>query len=179
MHKRKYKVFAANPIVDRTENSEISKLESMLHIGDKAPVFDGEFYPGKNKFELSEYIGKNIIIVDFWYTHCPPCIKAIPALNELQKEYRDQGLKIFGVNSVDNRARSLEYLNKFISKREFSYDIVMIESEVDLDYKIKQYPTLYMIDKEGEIALVEIGFNEEKFEKLKEKVDALIQNNNN
>jgi thiol-disulfide isomerase/thioredoxin len=177
LHKLQEQIIADNPIEDRIENSALSKLESMLHIGDKAPVFDGGFYSDNNNFELSEYIGKNIIIVDFWYTHCPPCIKAIPALNELQKEYKNQGLIIFGVNSVDNRERSLEYLNKFISKREFSYDIVMIEPEVDLKYKIKQYPTLYVIDKEGNIAFVELGFDEEKLEKLKEKVEELIKNN--
>ena len=175
LRERQKKVIADNPVEDRTENSELSMLESMLHRGVSAPIFKGKFYSDNRKFELSEYIGKNIIIVDFWYTHCPPCVKAMPSLIELYNENKDAGLKIFGVNSVDNQAHSLSNLDKFLSKRKVSYDIIMIEPEVDLKYKIKQYPTLYIIDKEGKIAFVEIGYNTEKFEKLKEKVKELLQ----
>ena len=178
LRERQEKVFAENPIEDRDAGSETSKLENMLHIGDDAPVFEGEFYGGNNKFVLSEYIGKNVIIVDFWYTHCPPCVQAIPSLIELYNENKDAGLKIFGLNSVDNQSHSLAYLDKFLLKREISYDIIMTKPSVDLRYKIKGYPTLYIIDKEGKIAFVEIGFDKEKFEKLKEKVAELLQNNN-
>jgi peroxiredoxin len=176
LHIRQEKILAENPLENRTENSELSKLESMLHIGNGAPVFEGKLYTNNMKFELSKYIGKNIIIVDFWYTHCPPCVKAIPSLTKLYKEYEHAGLKIFGLNSVDNQTHSLAYLDKFLSKREINYDVIMIQPEVDLIYKIKQYPTLYVIDKEGKIAFVELGYNEEKFEKLKEKVAELLQN---
>jgi hypothetical protein len=41
-------------------------------------------------------------------------------------------------------------------------------------YKIRRYPTLYVIDKEGNIALSEVGFNEEKFNRLKEKIEELL-----
>jgi len=157
LHQRQDKVLTENPIENRAGNSELEMLEGMLHTGDKAPLFDGEFYTGKDKFNLSEYMGKNIIIIDFWYTHCPPCVKAIPALSDLYKEYKESGLKIFGVNSVDNQEHSFHYLHKFLSKREISYDIIMIRPEVDLKYKIARYPTLYIIDKKGEIAYAELG----------------------
>ena len=42
-------------------------------------------------------------------------------------------------------------------------------------YKINGYPSMYIIDKEGKIAFVEIGFNEEKFSKLKEKIEELTK----
>ena len=174
LHLRQDKVLAENPLEDRVENSEIEMLEDMLHAGDEAPLFEGEFYTGKDKFTLSDYIGKNIIIVDFWYTHCPPCVKAIPALSGLYREYEASGLKIFGLNSVDNQEHSLDYLHKFLSRREISYDIVMIRPEVDLKYKITRYPTLYVIDKEGKIAYAEVGYSKEKLEKLKEKVEDLL-----
>ena len=98
-------------------------------------------------------------------------------ITALYMEYKDAGLKIFGVNSVDNRPHSLNYLHKFISKREIGYDIIMTKPEVDLMYKIKQYPTMYIIDKAGKIALVELGYNEEKFENLKEKIEELLKIN--
>jgi len=175
LHKRQDKVLLENPIEDREASSETSKLESMLHLGDKAPLFEGTFYSEEETFKLEDYIGEHIIIVDFWYTHCPPCVRAIPSLMNLYEENKDKGLKIFGLNSVDNQPRSLKNLDKFLSKRTINYDIIMIESEVDINYKIKQYPTLYIIDKNGEIAFVEVGYTKEKFEHLKAKVEALLK----
>jgi len=176
LQKRQAEVIAANPIDEKTANSELSKLESMLHIGENAPIVEGAFYTDNSDFNLSDYIGKNIIIIDFWYTHCPPCVKSMPSLVELHQEYKDKGLKIFGVNSVDNQPHSLDNLDRFLSKRDISYDIVMIKPEVDLMYKIKSYPTMYVIDLNGKVSLVEIGFNDEKFEALKKKIAALTQN---
>ena len=176
LKEREKEVFAANPIDDDRSNSELSSLERMLHIGDVAPLFEGKFYMEEADFQLADYVGKNVIIVDFWYTHCPPCVKAIPALSDLQKEYGDKGLKIFGLNSVDNQPRSLDNLNKFLQKREMSYDVIMTQPAVDIMYKINGYPSMYIIDKEGEIAFVEIGYDAEKFEVLKQKVEELLEN---
>lgn len=174
LKKRQQKVFLQNPIEKKKDNQNLSMLEGMLHLGDKAPIFEGKFYESDDNFALADYIGENIIIVDFWYTHCPPCVKAIPALSELQEEYGDKGLKIFGLNSVDNQAHSLDYLNKFLSKREISYNIIMTQAKVDIMYKIKGYPTIYLIDKNGEIAHIELGFKQEKFEELKDKTIELL-----
>jgi thiol-disulfide isomerase/thioredoxin len=166
-------VFADNP-VEEGNDSETARLESMLHIGDDAPLFDGLHYGTQKSFKLSDFIGENVIIVDFWYTHCPPCVRAMPALSELNDEFKDKGLKIFGLNSVDNQPNLLPNLDKFLQKRKVSYDIIMTQSTVDLMYKIKGYPTMYVVDKTGKIAYVEIGFDEEKFADLKAKVEELL-----
>ena len=41
-------------------------------------------------------------------------------------------------------------------------------------YKINGYPTMYVVDSDGKIAYVEIGFSEEGFSKLVEKVEELL-----
>ncbi|MCD6596697.1 MAG: TlpA family protein disulfide reductase [Bacteroidales bacterium] len=175
LKERQKKVLLENPVERDGNNSEVSRLESMLHIGDKAPLFDGNYYSTGENFKLADYIGKNIIIVDFWYTHCPPCVKAMPALSDLNAKYKDQGLKIFGFNSVDNQPRSLDNLDKFLGKRDLSYDVILIKPSVDISYKINGYPTMYVIDKEGKIAFVEVGFDEGKFSSLTEKIEGLLR----
>ena len=167
-------VLTENPVEDKGTNSELSRMERMLHIGDAAPMFKGKFYKTDETFKLDDYIGKNVIIVDFWYTHCPPCVRAMPYLSELNTTFKDKGLKIFGLNSVDNQEHSLKNLSKFLKKRQTSYDIIMTQPAVDIMYKINGYPTMYIIDKKGNIAFVEVGFDEDKFEKLKEKVEELL-----
>ncbi len=169
------KILAENPIEDEGENSEVVRMEKMLHVGDKAPVFTGMFYATGKEFNLADYIGKKIIIVDFWYTHCPPCVRAMPALSKLYTKYKDSGLIVFGLNSVDNQPRSLKNLKTFLGKRQISYDIILTKPAVDIMYKINGYPTMYIINKKGEIAYVEIGFDKEKLARLTRKVEALTQ----
>lgn len=173
LKERQKQVLADNP-VEEGSDSETARFESMLHIGDMAPIFDGSYYGTQKSFNLDDYIGKNVIIVDFWYTHCPPCVRAMPALSDLFNTYKDKGLKIFGLNSVDNQPHSLPNLDKFLAKRKISYPVIMTQSTVDLMYKIKAYPTMYVVDKSGKIAYVEVGFNEEKFDALKMKVEELL-----
>ena len=169
------KILTENPIQSEGTISELTRLEKMLHIGDKAPLFAGNYYPEGEEFKLENYIGKNVIIVDFWYTHCPPCVKAMPALSELYIKYKDKGLKIFGINSVDNQPHSMDKLDAFLGRRDISYDIILTKSSADLSYKISGYPTMYIIDKDGNIAFIEVGFDEEKFKILTDKIEELCR----
>ncbi len=168
------KLLKQNPIGTKESNNIADRMKSMLQKGDKAPVFEGVYYGTNQAFNLEDYLGKNIIIIDFWYTHCPPCIKAMPAISSLAKKYKDDGLLVFGLNSVDNQKRSKGYLEKFLKKRKLNYDIVLINPEVDIKYKVNGYPTMYIIDMDGKIAFAELGYNEESFGKLKAEVKKML-----
>lgn len=176
LKERQKKVLSENPVEPEGSDSELSRIERMLHIGDDAPLFEGKYYGSGEAFKLEDHIGKSVIIVDFWYTHCPPCVQAMPALSELYTQYKDKGLIIFGLNSVDNQPRSLDNLNKFLAKRQLSYDVIMTQPAVDINYKISGYPTMYVVDKEGRISFVEIGYDKEKFKEFKEYIEELLAN---
>ncbi|WP_420427332.1 TlpA family protein disulfide reductase [Algiphilus sp.] len=44
---------------------------------------------------LSDYRGQ-VVVMNFWATWCPPCIEEIPMLIEVQRERRDDGLRMLG-----------------------------------------------------------------------------------
>ena len=174
LKERQEKVLSENSVEPEGSDSEVARIERMLHIGDDAPLFEGNYYGTGEAFNLEDHIGKDVIVVDFWYTHCPPCVKAMPALSEFYTQHKDQGLKIFGLNSVDNQPRSLDNLNHFLAKRKLSYDVIMTQPAVDIDYKISGYPTMYVVDKKCKVSFVEIGYDEEKFKAFKEHVESLL-----
>jgi thiol-disulfide isomerase/thioredoxin len=46
---------------------------------------------------ISEWHGK-ILIINFWATWCPPCLKEIPEFIQLQTEYSGQNVQFIGMN---------------------------------------------------------------------------------
>ena len=55
---------------------------------------------------LDDYLGKNVVLVDFWATWCKPCKRELPALQELYEEYKDQGLVVVGFYHPKPRGRA-------------------------------------------------------------------------
>jgi thiol-disulfide isomerase/thioredoxin len=48
---------------------------------------------------LADLKGK-VVVVDFWATWCPWCIRSFPAIRELLRDYREQGLEFLGVTAT-------------------------------------------------------------------------------
>jgi thiol-disulfide isomerase/thioredoxin len=42
--------------------------------------------------------GKNVYVVEFWATWCPPCRKSIPHLTDLQKQFKDKAVVVIGIS---------------------------------------------------------------------------------
>src|SRR6185369_6693545 len=41
-------------------------------------------------------------ILDFWYSSCYPCIKSIPIVRHIADVYQAKGVKVYGVNMIDD-----------------------------------------------------------------------------
>ena len=64
--------------------------------------------------KLTDLRGK-IIVLDFWGTFCPPCLKQVPQLVALNKKYKDKGLEIVGL-SMDDKQTDQKLVNDFIKQ---------------------------------------------------------------
>ena len=129
-----------------------------------APDFTVTTIDGK-KVALSDLRGK-VVILDFWATWCPPCKKEIPGFVELKKKYAKR-LEIVGI-SVD---RGIEPVKEFYRKNKMNYPVAMATKEIlesyNAIYRLQYIPTTFIIDKEGYIHDVKIGFiSKDEFEKL-------------
>src|ERR687893_223477 len=66
-----------------------------------APAFSLTSMDGK-KFELASLRGK-VVVINFWFTGCPPCIEEMPKLNELVEKFKDKDV-VFIAPTWDNEA---------------------------------------------------------------------------
>lgn len=81
-----------------------------LDLGDQTPAIAVDAWITGTPADPVKTDGKTFYLVEVWSTTCPPCVRTIPMLNELQKRYADQGLKIVSFTSdpVDEVKKFLE-----------------------------------------------------------------------
>jgi thiol-disulfide isomerase/thioredoxin len=152
----------------------VPRKEKKLADGEVAPQFTCIHFPDTTSNSmLSDYRGK-IVILDFWYIGCYWCIKAFPALEEISKKYADKDVVVLGINSVDRFATSKK-LSDFFKHNPITYSILLADHGVDNAYHVNGYPSMYIIDKTGKIADVEVGYDPELKNILSAKLDKLLK----
>lgn len=139
-----------------------------LQSGDAmAPDFTFKNAEGK-EVSLSDFRGKWVII-DFWGTWCPWCIKGFPELKEAYAKYAPQ-LEIVGVACNDEYDAWLNGLKKYDLPWVNFYNPEPKGGKLLEDYGVEGFPTKAIVNPEGKIVNITTGHNPEFFNILKEKI---------
>ena len=109
---------------------------------------------------VADFRGK-VVLLEVWFTGCPPCMQEAPTLASLDRELSARGLVIVGAN--DDRALGLDYDDSvrqhYVQEHHISYPIVNWTKESDQAYGgIAIFPTLFLIDRKGVVRNHWIGY---------------------
>ncbi len=114
----------------------------------------------------SEWLGKKVVILNFWATWCPPCIREIPEFIKLQEKYGKRGLQFIGI-AIDNQ----KAVQRFVDEMGMNYPILLGDQEainlsIRLGNKMAGLPFTVIIDRNGQIVSRKIGqISEQQVEK--------------
>lgn len=149
------------------DNTASAQPDRAITVADRvaAPDFTLNDINGK-PLSLSELKGKWVIL-DFWGSWCPWCIKGFPALKEAYKQY-DGKVEVLGIDCGDTE----EVWKEAVKKHELPWLQVYNPKSSDLTqkYGIQGFPTKFIIDPEGKVANVTVGEDPAFFDVLKSLV---------
>lgn len=121
-------------------------------VGKQAPRIDIQnwIYP---KIQVADWQTKEvpkdlkgkIIVLDFWFTHCAPCVASIPELNHLAKQFPEV---VFLSVTFDKPDEIDRFLNKMVMYYPVGSDP---EQKTIKAYGVSGFPETFLIDKNGVI----------------------------
>ena len=133
-------------------------VKSAADVGATAQDFTARDTDG-NTFRLSDHIGKEVVLIDFWATWCQPCLAEMPHLEKMQTEYKSKGLLVVAV-SMDG-PESIADVPAFAKRNQMNFPVLLDEdsSIASIYNPRKSAPLSAIIDKQGRIAAVREGYN--------------------
>ena len=121
-------------------------------VGQKFTDFEMADIKGKTH-KLSEFVGngKNIVLLDFWASWCPPCRRDMPNLVDTYKEFKGKGFEIVGI-SLDSKKEAWE---KGIKDLNITWtqlsDLKGWKNDGAALYGVNSIPHTILVDKDGTI----------------------------
>lgn len=138
-------------------NQELEQKQQALQTGDvEAPNFTLKDLDGKD-VSLSDFRGKWVIL-DFWGSWCPWCIKGFPELKDIYKEYSDN-LTIIGIDCNESEADWRTGVEKYSLPWVNVYNPA--GTTLLSDYGVQGFPTKVIISPDGVIKNITVGHNPE------------------
>ena len=108
---------------------------------------------------LSDYLGKEVVLLDFWATYCEPCLGEMPHLEAMYEENKAKGFVIIAL-AMDGPETVAE-VPSFVARNGLTFPVALDEdSHVASVYNPKSSaPLSVLIDRRGNVVRVREGYN--------------------
>lgn len=141
-----------------------SNNKPTIQVGQTLDNFGGITSCGAN-FQLQQNTA-SLILLDFWYKGCYPCIKAVPTINALHQKYQQAGLLVLGINHSD----ALHTIQDYETYKGIDY-CTLPSKDLVKRLGINGFPTFILLDQKGNILEIVEGYSTN----LEKELEALIQ----
>jgi peroxiredoxin len=127
-----------------------------------APRLDGQEAPDfalkaldESNLRLTEFRGQ-VVLLNFWASWCGACRQAMPAFNDIYEKYQRAGLVMLSINLDDDPQRA----KKMAHSLGVRFPVLLDERKsVSRLYQVETMPLTVLIDREGVIRFVHVGYN--------------------
>jgi len=132
----------------------------VLRVEHEAPDFSlPEFVSGK-PVSLRDYLGKKVVMLEFWATWCDICKSEMPRLQKEYAQYKDKGYELLAITLSSGDKKEREKIQSYRDKYSLTYPFLM-DTELEVATKIYQLtgpiPLKVVIDCQGKIRYTHVG----------------------
>jgi len=150
-----------------------------LRIGDKAVPFNLPAIDGVNH-SLSEYGGKDAVVVMFSCNHCPYVRAWEDRMVQIQADYAARGVQLVAINANDATKYPEDSFHKMKERareKQFNFPYLRDESqEIAKAYGAERTPEVFLFDKTGTLryhGVIDDNYDDPKAVKVKYLRNAL------
>lgn len=115
-----------------------------FEIGTVLPAFSGEGLDGE-LISSDRYKGK-VLVINFWFVQCPPCIEEMPVLNAVKKNSDPDEVEFLSITF-----NTADIVTRFLTSKEFTFDKIVNAKELIKKLNVTSYPVTIVVDKKGVI----------------------------
>ena len=109
------------------------------------------------------------MLLDFWATWCPPCVRSLPEINQIYKSRKDAGVKVFAVNVGEDKAK----IQAFLDQKKLDLPVLMDADEQTAGkFQIHGIPTTIVIKADGTVQKVFVGIAPGGRAEIEKELDA-------
>ena len=118
-----------------------------------------------NKITLSEFKNKKSVVLYFWTTWCPFCLRELVKLNQIYPSLMADDIEVLAINVNESELKVRQFL-----KRNPTVLTVLLDSDVDVakSYGVMGVPTFVIIDKRSQILFQGHYFPQNEYKRLLE-----------
>ncbi|MHC5537953.1 TlpA family protein disulfide reductase [Singulisphaera rosea] len=136
-------------------------------IGKPGPEWEAKDIDGKS--HSTKDLRGNVVILDFWSRGCGWCIRAMPQLKALREEFEGRPVQLLGM-SLDEKEEDARLV---VEQMRITYPTVRAAG-LSEGYKVGGIPHLVILDQEGRIADIHIGYAPMLKERVTKSVRKLL-----
>lgn len=130
----------------QADNTAEASEKNEIFVEFKTKTLDGE------EVDQDIFAKADLTMVNIWGTFCGPCIREMPELGELSREYADKGFQMVGIISDVSQPEDDTAL-EIVKKTEADYTHLVIPKDANMQYRILKnaqvVPTTIFLDKDG------------------------------
>jgi len=95
-----------------------------------------------------------VVVLEFWASWCPFCTRQNPHIEALYRAHRSRGLEVLAISIDKTQKAAADYLKS----RGYTFLAAMLNPGYERIFRLRLgLPQTYVIDREGRLALVEMG----------------------
>ncbi len=135
--------------------------------------FSLESFTTGKKVSLDDYKG-HVVIVDFWYPNCGPCMASFPYLHGILEKFKDQGVVLLAINGIEGQAPFVLPLLKSKGLDDF-IPLRGNEKWCSDVYHVRGFPTTFFIGADGRVYFKTHVYSPETQSMAELQIEALLR----